>query len=204
MYAKVFDNQIVQYPYSIAELRLDFPNTSFAIPLSLADLAEFGIVEVAQAEPPEYNPLTHTVSEGQPALVNGVWTQQWELQEKDLAQIKVELAALATEHRWLIETGGLTLPNGVEIKTGTDDQTRITSVIANARLAGVTSVDFKAANGWITLSITEIESIAAAVALHVQACFAAERAHHETINSSDYPDLLGYDVEKFWPSNLMA
>lgn len=202
MYAKVFENQIVQYPYSIAELRLDFPNTSFAIPLSLADLAEFGIVEVAQAEPPEYNPLTHTISEGQPTLVNGVWTQQWELQEKDLAQIKVELAARATEHRWLIETGGLTLPNGVQIKTGADDQARITSVIANANLAGVTSVDFKAASGWITLTISEIEEIAWAIARHVQSCFAAERSHHEAIASLTTLEAAeAYDVSKGWANN---
>ena len=74
--------------------------------------------------------------------------------------------------RWAVETGGAT------VGTTIDDQNRITSVIANAQLAGVASVDFKAQSGWVTLSLTQMQGIAAAIALHVQACFSAERAHH--------------------------
>lgn len=111
------------------------------------------------------------------------------------------LTSMATAQRWAHETGGITLPNGVQIKTGTDDQARITSVIANAHLAGVESVDFKAANGWITLTLAEIEGIAGAIALHVQACFAAERAHHEAIGAlPDLESAQAYDVTEGWPT----
>ena len=200
MYAKVFENQIVQYPYSIAELRLDFPNTSFTIPLLAADLEEFGVAEVATSEQPEHNPLTHTISEGTPALAGGQWTQQWEITPRPLDDVKADLLAAVTDHRWAVETGGITLPGGIEIKTGIDDQARITSVIANARLAGVTSVDFKAASGWVTLTLEQIEGIAAAVALHVQACFASERGHHEAIEAlSDIEIAQDYDVAAGWP-----
>lgn len=123
------------------------------------------------------------------------------LPTRSLAELQADLTEAATAHRWEVETGGITLPKGVQIKTGTDDQARITSVIANAHLAGVESVDFKAANGWITLTLAEIEAIAGAIALHVQACFAAERAHHEAIEAlPTIEDAQQYDITEGWPA----
>ena len=99
--------------------------------------------------------------------------------------------------RWAVETGGAT------VGTTIDDQNRITSVIANAQLAGVASVDFKAQSGWVTLSLDHMRSIAAAIALHVQACFSSERAHHEAIAAASDADLMAYDVNAGWPSNAV-
>ena len=117
---------------------------------------------------------------------------------------------VATQKRWAVETGGLTLPGGVHVATALDDQNRITTVVANARLAGLDSVKFKAASGWVTLNVAEVEGIAAAIAMHVQACFAAECAHHEAIDAlaalhADNPQALqqaleGYDIEQGWPA----
>lgn len=98
----------------------------------------------------------------------------------------------------------------MRVTTGIDDQNRITSVIANARLAGLDSVSFKAASGWVTLTLAELEGVAAAIAMHVQACFNAERAHHEAIDAlqqlhaDDYQALQqaleAYDLEQSWPA----
>lgn len=117
--------------------------------------------------------------------------------------LKAEITAL----RWQHETGGITLPNGVRVATGIDDQNRITSVIANAQLAGVQTVDFKAASGWVTVTVQELQTIAAAIAVHVQACFTAERVHHEAIDAlaEQYEGnalqaaLAAYDTEQGWP-----
>lgn len=112
-----------------------------------------------------------------------------------------------TAKRWQIETGGLTLHTGVHVATGIDDQNRITSVIANAELAGVESVDFKAASGWVSISVADLKAVAAAIALHVQQCFTAERMHHEAIDAiAAHPEglqqaLEAYDTEQGWPSN---
>lgn len=117
--------------------------------------------------------------------------------------LKVEITAL----RWQHETGGITLPTGVRVATGIDDQNRITSVIANAQLAGVEKVDFKAASGWVTVTVQELQAIAAAIAVHVQACFTAERVHHEAIDAiaAQYEGealqsaLAAYDTQQGWP-----
>ena len=115
------------------------------------------------------------------------------------AQKRASLISAVTALRWEKETGGLTLTNGVTVGTRTDDQNRITSVIANAQLAGVETVDFKAASGWVTLTLADVQAIAAAIALHVQACFSAERAHHEAIAKLDDAELDSYDITTGWP-----
>lgn len=115
-------------------------------------------------------------------------------------QKRAELTNTVTALRWAKETGGLTLTNGITVGTSTEDQNRITTVIANAQLAGVTSVDFKAQSGWVTLQISEVQALAAAIALHVQACFSAERAHHEAITALNDASLDSYDITTGWPA----
>lgn len=117
------------------------------------------------------------------------------------------LKAFVTETRWAVETGGITLQNGIKVATALDDQNRITTVVANARLAGLESVKFKAVDGFVTLTLGDVEAIAAGIAVHVQACFAAECAHYEAIDAiASFEDpaerqaaLSVYDVSQGWP-----
>lgn len=121
-----------------------------------------------------------------------------------------KLKEIVTAYRWEVETGGITLPNGVDVATGIDDQNRITSVVANAERAGLAEVDFKAATGWGKVTLADLQAIATAVALHVQACFSAERAHHEAIDAlvaqhqgdaqALQAALDGYDESQGWPA----
>lgn len=117
--------------------------------------------------------------------------------------LKSKLKDKATNLRWTKMTGGLTLPSGIEVNTTVDDQNRITSVVANANLAGLTDedeVDFKAASGWVRVTIGQIKSIAGAIGQFVQACYSAERAHHEAIDALDTrEDVEAYDVTVGWP-----
>ena len=129
---------------------------------------------------------------------------------KDAPITAESLKAIVTAFRWKVETGGITLPTGVRVATGIDDQNRITSVVANAERAGLDEVDFKSAQGWAKVTLAELQAIAVAVARHVQACFSAERVHHEAIDAlqaqhSSAPDVLqaalnAYDVALGWPS----
>lgn len=108
--------------------------------------------------------------------------------------------ASATHARWQHETGGISV-GGVEVGTTTEDQNRISTVLAAADLGTVERVDFKADSGWVTLSLAQIRGIAAAISSHVQACFSAERAHHEAIEALDsLESLQAYDVTAGWPA----
>lgn len=123
----------------------------------------------------------------------------------EIVQGKARLTDAATARRWDVMTGGLTLPNGIAVGTTIDDQNRITSVVANAELAGLTDadeVDFKATSGWVRISIAQIKGIAGAIGQFVQACYSAERAHHEAIAKlATAEQMAQYDVTQGWPPN---
>lgn len=110
------------------------------------------------------------------------------------------LRAEATRLRWECETGGITIA-GVRVGTKTEDQNRISTVLAAADLGTVNTIDFKADSGWVTLSVAQIRQLASSISAHVQACFTAERAHHNAIEALDSMDALrGYDVSSGWPA----
>ena len=155
---------------------------------------------LVREQPPAYDPLTHTLALAGVELVEGIYHARYVLTQLPPDQVRASLLQAVSAKRWAVETGGLALPGGAVVGTTIDDQNRITSVIANAQLAGVVSVNFKAQSGWVTLSLEHMRGIAAAIALHVQACFSAERAHHEAIAAASDADLYGYDINAGWPA----
>ena len=99
-------------------------------------------------------------------------------------------------------TGGMEV-GGVQVGTTIDDQNRITSVVANAALAGLTDadeVDFKTSSGWVRITIGQVKAMAGAIGQFVQACYTAERAHHEAIDLLATPEQINaYNVNTGWP-----
>lgn len=128
------------------------------------------------------------------------------LTHEELQQAATETAqalmARTSDMRWKHETGGINI-GAVRVATAIEDQNRITSVVANAATAGVETVDFKAESGWVSLTLVELQAIACAIARHVQACFTAERRHHDAIQAlveaGDVTALAAYNVEVDWP-----
>lgn len=119
---------------------------------------------------------------------------------RTLAEAKTDLAATATTERWNRETGGIVL-GGVQVGTTLDDQNRLSGVLSAIQLGGLESVDFKAQSGWVQLTAPELQGIALAISAHVQACFTAERAHHDAIERLQaQADVDAYDVMAGWPS----
>lgn len=108
-----------------------------------------------------------------------------------LDDVKQQLRERATELRWQHETGGIDI-GGVRVLTGIEDQNRI----ASALIGAPATLDFKAESGWVTLTLAELQGIAGAITAHVQACFTAEREHHEAIDALASLEAAGsYDVE---------
>ncbi|KRG38468.1 hypothetical protein ARC78_15650 [Stenotrophomonas pictorum JCM 9942] len=112
-----------------------------------------------------------------------------------LEKLKQQLRERTTALRWERETGGITV-GGVRVLTGIEDQNRI----ATALIGAPATVDFKADSGWVRLTLSELQTIAAAITAHVQRCFSAERAHHEAIDALETPEAaLAYDALSNWP-----
>jgi len=179
--------------YLISQAAEGFPPGLQAVEVDSEHSAATHYIDVTTQQSVAYPPQPskdHTFD-----YASGEWVDT-----RTLAQLKAQLLVLATAKRWEVENGGLTLPNGVSVLTGKADQDRITSVIVNAEIAGITSVDFKAASGWVTLQIADLRNVAQAIAFHVQACFTAERLHHEAISALETEiSARNYDISANWP-----
>ncbi len=79
--AKLENGAITQYPYSVAQLKADNPNTIFTLPLNPETLAEYNVVEVLPTERPDYDPITHDLTEAEPIETANGWVQQFQLTE---------------------------------------------------------------------------------------------------------------------------
>lgn len=188
-------------------VRALYPHTSFPARLVESVLSDHGFFP----EHPTERPTGDVVTEGEPELrSDGKWYQTWVVrdftpdeQQQRFEGEKSALLQAATDMRWEVMTGGMTLPGGIEVGTTIDDQNRITSVVANAELAGLTDsdeVDFKAASGWVRVTIAEIKTIAGAIGQHVQACYSAERTHHDAIEAlTTREQIRDYDISVGWP-----
>lgn len=198
-YAKIQDDQIVKVGPT-PNWRTDDG------PLTPEQWRDQGYLPV-HYDQPEHDPLLQQVNQ----LAQDEWLIEpervvvtYEIHETPIEQLRDAKLQAATNMRWSVMTGGITLPSGISIGTGIDDQNRITSVVANAALAGLTDsdeVDFKAESGWVHVTIAEVKQIAGVIGQFVQACYSAERAHHNAINALETrEEIAAYGASTGWPS----
>lgn len=70
-------NTVVQYPYSLGELRRDNPNVSFPSNPTLETLADYFMFPVQETTPPTYDRLSQDLTEQLPIYSGEGWVQQW-------------------------------------------------------------------------------------------------------------------------------
>lgn len=84
-----------------SEIRKDFKNVSMPHVLDDSILDAFGIVPVTQVAAPDID-HTKNVFEGVPALIDGVWTQVWEVtdaSDEEIAERHTRAAASVRDQR---------------------------------------------------------------------------------------------------------
>jgi hypothetical protein len=82
MFAKIINDVVEKYPYSIGQLRKDNSNVSFPKEPNAETLAAFNTFEVVRTPQPEVD-HTQNVGEGVPQKIKGVWTQVWNISNLD-------------------------------------------------------------------------------------------------------------------------
>ncbi len=128
-------------------------------------------------------------------LDDGVLHIAYQHRQRPLKEVRETLLANLADHRWRIETGGVELPNGARILTDRESQAQLTSAYQSLSMPFVESIDWKAADGWVTVTEAELRPIAQAVAQHVQGCFKAERQVSEQIAAAESAEALyGIDI----------
>lgn len=116
-------------------------------------------------------------------------------------QLKAEVTAL----RWTKEAGGIVTADGLQILTETSDQDRIDTALSNMERYGLSSVDFKAASGFVTVTYDQLKAIGRLIVLHVQGCFTAERDHYQALDKLDSIEAIcAYDYTQGWPVSAKA
>lgn len=90
MYLRIINNEI-QYPYSIEDLKKENKNVTFPTELIENDLIRWDIYEVRQT--PKPNDYTKTISEEIPLLVDGVYYQNWVVENatQDVINTRIEV-----------------------------------------------------------------------------------------------------------------
>lgn len=120
-----------------------------------------------------------------------------------LDYLRNQLTGRLADVRFAIETAGVELPDGSRIRTDRESQAQINSAYTTLRDGMVDAADFKGANGWVAITLTEITPIATAVARHVQPCFTAERRVSEQIEAAGTAEeLVAIDLEGAFAAEL--
>ena len=102
MYVKITNGSVDTYPYSVAKLRLDNPNTSFPKSISDEGLAEWGVYPVNILDAPDYAESTQVITENtEPVLNSGVWELGWTTSSKTSEEITEYNTSKAQEVRAL-------------------------------------------------------------------------------------------------------
>ena len=102
MLVKLENGAPAQWPVSEAHVQATNPNTSFAMPIDEATLNAFGYATLHFSDPAQYDPEWQEAVEIPPELVDGKWTQQWDIVERYSAEEKVAKQAekAAKEAEW--------------------------------------------------------------------------------------------------------
>lgn len=92
MYLRII-NEVITYPYSIQQLKIDEYNTSFPKELTTQILEEWGVFEVNRT--PKPTDYTKTITEVTPQLIDGSYIQLWNEVDATESEIDTKL-----EDRW--------------------------------------------------------------------------------------------------------
>ena len=98
-YAFINNGQVEQYPFGINALRKKFPQISFPKDISKVNLTDYNVVVVEATDQPEFDSLTHYLSEDTPVNVEGIWKQVWIVTELTEEQKQEVLSAAEKNKR---------------------------------------------------------------------------------------------------------
>lgn len=110
--------------------------------------------------------------------------------------VKNRQLALITEERFRREGSGIVV-EGVAIDTSRDSQSLIAGMAVSAMLDLAYKCSYKAVDGFVELTASQILAVATAVRSHVQTCFDREKSLSESVVAGTYTDAM---LKEGWPA----
>lgn len=127
--------------------------------------------------PPSYDRLTQSLAIADVIVLNDAVSIQYSVMSVPEPLRKLRLRDYAASVRWQKTQAGVTLPNGVHIKTDETSKSKIDQALAMLEKGWVASIRWKVGPGeYVDLDLAAMTGIAQGVAAYEQACFAAEYA----------------------------
>lgn len=127
-------------------------------------------------------------------------SRKWE-DVRTLEAVRRDLKAALAAHRWEREVGGITV-GGVSVGTGREARAAFFEMLAQIEAAGLSTVSFKAVDGFHILAVDDMRGIASAITEHVQFCFTAEMALGERIDHLSLEAAKAWDIGQEWPPDI--
>ncbi|WP_139792860.1 hypothetical protein, partial [Pseudophaeobacter leonis] len=93
----ISSGEVETFPYSLAQLRNDNPQTSFPKAISDALAASFGLYPVTVADRPAHQVGTAAERDAVPLLIAGEWVLGWSQRAKSETELAPDLAARLDE-----------------------------------------------------------------------------------------------------------
>jgi hypothetical protein len=113
-------NEEIHYPFSLQTLRMEYPNTSFPEKLDNINLIDYDIYVVNEVSRPSHENYTKIVNELTPSLVNGVYQQNWLVEDAPIeyteSMIQNDIDSKwtqirTTRNQYLVESDWTQLPD---------------------------------------------------------------------------------------------
>ncbi len=106
-----------------------------------------------------------------------------------------ELAA----YRYQQEKAGLAIDGGLRVLTDRESQWQLKGAYADLKNGLIVNTDLKAANGWVLVTLEQMEPIARALAAHIRACFRGERLVQTAItNATTVSDIEAISIPEMF------
>ena len=88
---RFINTQTSEYPFSVNELKLYYPNTSFPETITDATLEGLDFAIIYDTVKPAYNPNTHKIVEDTPTYDGNQYNQVWLIVVLDAAELESKL-----------------------------------------------------------------------------------------------------------------
>ena len=195
MYAKISNNEIIQYP---ANPRTDNPSVSFPDNWGGGEINSNEYVVISYTTPPSIN-LGWIYTESTPVQSNGTWQQSWTTSLKSKEEIKQEI----TDKRYQVEIGGVAISNNV-YATDRESQTKYVAVAVDISQSNTETwnITWKTNdNTFVNLNASQMLEIISGVRQHIQSCYDKESEYYQLIDTANTEVLESTDFSAGWPSN---
>jgi hypothetical protein len=97
--AFIENGAITKYPIGLVDVRRKFPNTSFPRKIESGDLSVFGVVTIQSTPLPSFDPNQQKVEAADPAQIDGVWQEVWNVVDLTAEEIQEKVAGKASQVR---------------------------------------------------------------------------------------------------------